>query len=187
VGACVRIATRTFPSIPTFFEPHHLHEDGAAITQAAAGIAEGGGGFKLRCGGPTREAFPTPWWIGVVLHVCREAHLPMKLTAGLHHPLPRIDPSIPAAMHGFINVLLAGVFAGGWREDTVLELLEDTDPAHFDFTSGVRWTCWTASLVEVTATRRSGILSIGSCSFDEPRDDLRAIGWLQENRHEPHD
>jgi hypothetical protein len=84
-------------------------------------------------------------------------------------------------MHGFVNVLLADalVCAGRAAEAELVQLLGDADPTHFKFDdSGVAWTDLRVSTAEVSQARGTSVLSIGSCSFDEPRDDLRALGWM---------
>jgi len=55
-----------------------------------------------------------------------------------------------------------------------------TDPQAFEFRDeGVRWGGWVASTAEVEGARREFAHSFGSCSFDEPVRDLRALGWLR--------
>jgi hypothetical protein len=44
-------------------------------------------GFKLRTGGVIADAFPTPGQVAFALCACRDAGVPMKFTAGLHHPV----------------------------------------------------------------------------------------------------
>ncbi len=84
-------------------------------------------------------------------------------------------------MHGFINVFVAGVLAHARRlsEEDLQRVLADEDAASFVFTDdGLRWRDWHASTAEIAAARSDFVTSFGSCSFDEPRDDLRALGWL---------
>jgi hypothetical protein len=96
--------------------------------------------------------------------------------------LPRFDPGVQATMHGFINVLAAGVLSRtGAKESVLIEVLRDADQKSFTFDGGMRYKGWTASTADIATARREGILSFGSCSFDEPRDDLRALAWLQES------
>jgi len=180
VADCVRTVTQALPSVQVFVETSRLGEDRQATAALAQGAVQGGGGVKLRCGGTTATAFPTARWVAAVLAICREARVPLKLTAGLHHPLPRVDAALGAKMHGLVNVFLAGTFLATRQADeaAVVALLEDANPEHFQFAHQVRWGQWTASAREVAAARRSAVLSFGSCSFDEPRDDLRALGWL---------
>jgi hypothetical protein len=105
--------------------------------------------------------------------------VPLKFTAGLHHPLPRCDAEA-GAMHGFVNVFTAGVLAHAGRADPgrLEAVLRDADPSHFRFRDdGLQWGGLLASTDEI-ASARGFVTSLGSCSFDEPRDDLRALGWL---------
>jgi hypothetical protein len=175
----VRPAVGVLGSLPAFVEMPGGVADRAAVGAVVGGLVPAGAGFKLRCGGTSAASFPSAEQVAFVLCACRDAGVPLKLTAGLHHPLPRFDPSIGATMHGFVNVFTAGVLAAaGADEATVTELLRDAEPGHFAFDSELRWKDRTATAAEVAAARRSGVLSFGSCSFDEPRDDLRALGWL---------
>jgi hypothetical protein len=138
-------------------------------------------GYKLRCGGATAAAVPTAEQVAFVLSACREAGVPLKCTAGLHHPFPQFDPAVGATTHGFVNVFAAGVLAHAGRADAArLEaVLGDADSSHFVFTDdGLRWDGLAATAGEIAAARRGLAASFGSCSFDEPRDDLRALGWL---------
>jgi hypothetical protein len=84
-------------------------------------------------------------------------------------------------MHGFLNVFGAGVLASalGLTEEQVRPILEDEDPGHFRFTdTAFSWRERTAPVEAVARARRERVISFGSCSFDEPRDDLRALGLL---------
>lgn len=138
-------------------------------------------GFKLRCGGLEAAAFPSAEQVARVLAVCRDAGVPLKCTAGLHHPIRRYDPEVRATMHGFLNVFGAGVFAHarGLSAEQLRPVIEEEDPAAFRFEEQeLRWRDLRASVEEVTAARQR-VLAFGSCSFDEPRDDLRALGWLR--------
>lgn len=84
-------------------------------------------GFKLRTGGVTAGAFPSPEQIasGAITEV-REAGIPMKCTAGLHHPIRHFNQSVNTKMHGFLNVFGAGVlaFANGISQAQIQSILE---------------------------------------------------------------
>ncbi len=139
------------------------------------------GGFKLRCGGLEASAFPTPEQVAFALTSCVRAGRPFKATAGLHHPLRHFDPQLGVKMHGFLNVFGAGVLAAtlDLSEEQVQPIIEDEDPSHFVFTdSEFRWKDFAAPLDAITRARRERVISFGSCSFDEPRDDLRTLGLL---------
>jgi hypothetical protein len=107
--------------------------------------------------------------------------MPLKFTAGLHHPIRHHDASLGAMMHGFLNVFVAGVLATARGLDAadVRDIIEEEDAGSFVFTDdGLRWRNHRASVEEIEFARRSAVMSFGSCSFDEPRDDLRALGLL---------
>jgi hypothetical protein len=137
-------------------------------------------GFKLRTGGVIASAFPSSVQIARAL-VSSAAHLvPIKFTAGLHHPVRHFHPSVQTKMHGFLNVLGAGVLAAehAWDVQQTASMLEDEDPASFVFDDQqFAWREWTIATEQVRV-RRKLVTSLGSCSFDEPRDDLRALKLL---------
>jgi hypothetical protein len=137
-------------------------------------------GLKFRCGGVQPDNFPTPGDIAAIITTCRDEGTPLKFTAGLHHPIRRFDHSLRVRMHGFVNVFGAAVLSHARRltEKQLRPILEDEDAGDFAFDeAGVRWKDYRASTEEIVAARRR-VVSFGSCSFDEPRDDLRALGWL---------
>ena len=157
-----------------------LDEDAAAADDRPRSRC-GQAGFKLRCGGAEASAFPSAEQVAWVLVNALDREVPLKCTAGLHHPLRRFDTGVQATMHGFLNVLLAGVFASveNLDEETMQPILLNEDPSAFVFEDrAVRWQDITADLPAIEAARKQGVLSFGSCSFDEPRDDLRALGLL---------
>jgi hypothetical protein len=83
-------------------------------------------------------------------------------------------------MHGFLNVLGAAVLAleHQWKEAEIIQMLDDEDPGSFSFTDDVfAWRDWEIPSAKISA-RRELVTSLGSCSFDEPRDDLRALKLL---------
>jgi hypothetical protein len=138
-------------------------------------------GLKLRCGGLEASAFPSCEQVAAVLHGCLDSGVPFKATAGLHHPLPRFEDSVQARMHGFVNVFLAGVllYSRNLSLDQIRRLLDDDQADHFSFThKGASWQKHRVSTAEIAAARRDFVRSFGSCSFDEPRADLRTLGWL---------
>jgi hypothetical protein len=139
------------------------------------------GGFKLRCGGLEAAAFPTSEQVAAVLTACARRNVPFKATAGLHHPIRRFDAALQTPVHGFLNVFGAGVLttALGLTASQVRAILEDEDPSHFVFTDDAfHWKKLSAPVEAIVRARRDRVLSFGSCSFDEPRDDLRALGLL---------
>jgi hypothetical protein len=65
-----------------------------------------------------------------------------------------------------------------WTEKQIEEMLDDEDPSSFSFTDdSFAWRDWKIS-AERIAIHRELVTSLGSCSFDEPREDLRALKLL---------
>jgi len=136
--------------------------------------------FKLRTGGVTANAFPSSAEIASVLTCAGTHQVPIKFTAGLHHPVRLFHDSVRTKMHGFLNVLGSAVLAleHEWTEKQIVELLDEEDPAAFSFTDDFfGWRDWRVA-TERVAVHRALVTSLGSCSFDEPRDDLRALKLL---------
>lgn len=137
-------------------------------------------GFKLRTGGVTAEAFPSPEQVAQAIIQTREAGVPMKCTAGLHHPIRHFNSSVNTKMHGFLNVFGAGVlaFANGISQAEIQSILEDEDPSNFVFDE--HGFAWKGLRVASSVIKRARLFatSFGSCSFDEPREDLRNLGIL---------
>lgn len=137
-------------------------------------------GLKIRTGGLEPNVFPDSMSMARFVNVCHDVGAPFKATAGLHHPLRRYNDSVGAHMHGFVNVFGAAVLlhAGRIEPDELVQVLEDEDATSFEFTSGAfRWRDRAVSADELAAGRRFAT-SFGSCSFDEPRDDLRLLNIL---------
>ena len=137
-------------------------------------------GFKLRTGGVTADAFPTSREIARVLVAAAKARLPIKFTAGLHHPIRQFRDEVQTKMHGFLNVLGSAVLGAehGWNEEQTAEMLEDEYPSSFVFwDESFAWREWKIATDRIKEQRKF-VTSFGSCSFDEPRDDLRVLGLL---------
>jgi hypothetical protein len=137
-------------------------------------------GYKLRTGGVTADAFPTSMQIAKALVTPSTHQLPIKFTAGLHHPLRQYREEVQTKMHGFLNVLGAAALAAEHRWDTnqTAMMLEDENVDSFSFTDAFfAWREWRIDTKRLQYRRRFAV-SFGSCSFDEPREDLRALGFL---------
>ena len=137
-------------------------------------------GYKLRTGGVTADGFPSSAQIANALVSPATHQLPIKFTAGLHHPIRQFRDEVKTKMHGFLNVLGAAVLAAEhqWNADQTAMMLEDEDPNSFSFTDDFfAWREWKIG-VERLRYRRKFVRSFGSCSFDEPREDLRVLNLL---------
>jgi hypothetical protein len=137
-------------------------------------------GYKLRTGGVTANAFPSSAQIASALVEAAKREIPIKFTAGLHHPVRQFRDEVKAKMYGFLNVLGAGVLAAEhrWDEKQTAAMLEDEDPASFSFDgNNFAWHEWKIDQEQIEE-RRKLVTSFGSCSFDEPREDLRSLRIL---------
>jgi hypothetical protein len=121
-----------------------------SLPAAIGAIAAMGGRVKLRCGG---EVTPTIEQVAFVIACCREAGVPFKATAGLHHAVRRGEE------HGFLNLLAAASAPRGELEAVLAE--ED------------------ASRLELSESGRSLFTGFGSCSWSEPVEDLVELGLLR--------
>lgn len=137
---------------------------------------------KIRTGGLKPEAIPAPAAVAAFINACADRKLPFKATAGLHHPIRSEQPltyeaNAPrAVMHGFINVLMAAAFAFH-GERNIQAIIEETDPKAFSFDENAHWRDKSLSLEQIREARKF-IHSVGSCSFEEPVQDLKKLGLL---------
>ena len=134
---------------------------------------------KIRTGGITPDAFPAIGNVAEFLRACKAKGVAFKATAGLHHPLRCVRPltyepnAALGTMHGFLNVFLAAAMV-----DDAEAILRETDPTAFRFDDdGASWRDRRVSIDDLKAMRRFAT-SFGSCSFEEPIDDLKELGWL---------
>jgi hypothetical protein len=168
--------------LPVFWEapPDRAEQTIALLAEFNSDADSATFGYKLRTGGVTADAFPTSMQIAKALVTPATHQLPIKFTAGLHHPLRQYREEVQTKMHGFLNVLGAAVLAAEHRWDTnqTAIMLEDEDARSFSFTDdSFAWREWRIDIKRLQYRRRF-VASFGSCSFDEPRDDLRALKLL---------
>ena len=142
---------------------------------------------KIRLGGVTKEAFPRIDEISRFMRTCLAANVPFKATAGLHHPVRCQKPltyeenAPTGTMNGFLNVFLAaGFIRQGFKMSVIYELLEDEMAENFVFDAGgILWRQeFLLSTAQIKNLRETGIISFGSCSFEEPIEDLQQIKLL---------
>ena len=150
-------------------------------------VAAAGCRAKIRTGGVTGDRFPSPATLAGVLAACARRQLPLKATAGLHHPLRNAypltyEPDSPSGMmHGFVNLLVAAavVRSGAGGEDAAVRALQTRDaPTFAVHPDAIQWDGWTFDAATCEDTRAHLLRSVGSCSFEEPVRELRALGWL---------
>ena len=142
---------------------------------------------KIRTGGMTADAFPSSAEIIRFVQMCVAAKVPFKATAGLHHPMRcfkalSYEPDAPhGMMHGFLNLFLTTGFAKqGFKPNILEELMEDEFAEGFDFSDGgVNWhQDYFLPTIQLKKLREENIISFGSCSFEEPIEDLQSLEIL---------
>lgn len=168
-------------SIIVYFEVPSADDPKALIETIGANHSRA----KIRTGGLTQEMFPAAEQILRFLEACITANVAFKATAGLHHPVRCVKPltyekdSPTGTMHGFLNVFLAAAFLldGMAAQDLEALLLED-DPSSFtlDDTS-ITWRGHRLPQARLLESRALAS-SFGSCSFEEPMEDLLALNLL---------
>jgi len=178
---CLEEAKAIVGNLPVFWEapPDKAEKAIALLARHNADQDVATFGYKLRTGGVTADAFPTPAQIASALVKAGKHELAIKFTAGLHHPMRQFREEVKTKMHGFLNVLGAAVLAAEhqWDVNQAVIMLEDEDPKSFSFADGFfAWRDWKID-TEHLKSRRRFVRSFGSCSFDEPRDDLRALNF----------
>ncbi len=171
-------------NVPTSFELFYEVPLRGDLRWLLAAVRSMGGKAKVRTGSVTAAEIPAPDAVLKFLEGCAAIRLPFKATAGLHHAvrgeqaLTYEAGSPRAPLFGFLNVLLASAALWGRRPRAeALRLLEATDAGALTVGDGaVTWGATRFSADELAATRRDLVVSVGSCSFDEPVGELRALG-----------
>jgi hypothetical protein len=160
-----------FAEVSVFYEPgwDALSRSPGVLLEA---VAAAGAALKIRTGGLEAEAFPSLLQLAEAIAASHATGVSFKCTAGLHSALRHRDPRTGFAHHGFLNILwAASVAAGGGGPADIAHVLgtEDGDTV--------------ASAIDglspsETAEARRLFVSYGSCSIQEPLDDLRALGLI---------
>jgi hypothetical protein len=136
-------------------------------------VADAGYAAKLRTGGLDPSLFPTADQVAAFITACLDREVAFKCTAGLHNAVRHTAADTGFEHHGFLNVLLATrASLDGSSQDEAAALLENRD--------GETLAAKAAELSEEQAAgTRRWFTSFGSCSIDEPRHDLTALGLLE--------
>lgn len=176
-------AGRPESTLDVFYELPHAG-DPEQLRAMMKSVREHGGRGKIRTGGIVPELIPDVAQVADFLLAAQRARLPFKATAGLHHPMRgcyalTYEPdSAESDMHGFLNLFLAAAFLFHDHLDRLdlKELLAERSPGAIEAsTAGFSWRGHRLSSEELATARRDFIMSYGSCSFQEPLDDLRAL------------
>jgi hypothetical protein len=180
--ASLKEAKSILGDLPVFWEapPDRAEQTIALLAEVNSDADSATFGYKLRTGGVTADAFPTSLQIAKALVTPATHQLPIKFTAGLHHPLRQYREEVQTKMHGFLNVFGAAVLAAEhrWDANQTAIMLEDENVGSFSFTDDFfAWREWRIDIKRLQYRRRF-VVSFGSCSFDEPREDLRRLNLL---------
>ena len=169
--------------LPAFFEaPAERAEEAIAlVSEHNSNTDQPTFGYKMRTGGVTADAFPSSAQIAHAMVAPATHQVPIKFTAGLHHPIRQYREEVQTKMHGFLNVLGAAVLAAEhkWDAAQTAVMLDDEEPSSFSFSDeSFSWRDWNIQ-VRRLRDRRKFVTTFGSCSFDEPRQDLQALGLMK--------
>jgi hypothetical protein len=148
---------------------------------------------KIRTGGITIDTFPSANQLCQYILSFANAQIPFKATAGLHHLLPgnyciTYEPDSPSTqMHGFLNVIVLAALVY-WQKitpQTSLELLQESASKNFHFTDdAISWRNYRLNIAEIEEARQRFFRSFGSCSFQEPVNNLKYC--LPYDSHQSH-
>ena len=186
---------KVFPRLPrevdSFFEIPFKGDIDAYL----AALQHTGASAKVRTGGITAEAFPNTAQLCQFIVACAKAQVPFKATAGLHHALPAnypltYEPDSPLSyMQGFLNVAILAALVY-WQKVTpeeALEVLQESSIEGLQLNAdGIAWRVKPSyhnenhylNLAEIEEVRKRFFRSFGSCSFQEPIDDLKELQLL---------
>jgi hypothetical protein len=183
LGELLKSTYSILESYPVYFEIPSGPRFDYRFALAGDSLGEFGNsvwGLKLRTGGINREQFPSSRTIADAILVSQHAQIPIKFTAGLHHPIRRWDETLQTEMQGFINVFLGAFLAQAYHlsADSLIRVLEEKDPARFWFRdTSAGWNDLEVARDTIKKFRGS-VPSFGSCSVDEPREGLEKLGWI---------
>lgn len=183
LGAPLRRILQALPRGTALFV--EIPPDGDVEAMVAA-VGAAGARAKIRSGGITADLFPPSTAVAQFLAACVRQGVAFKATAGLHHPIRAryrltYEPDAPVGtMFGFLNVLLAAAFLrDGASEEEARAIVECERAADFRFDDGgVSWRERCVSTAQLRDVRGALALSFGSCSFEEPVEDLRRLALL---------
>ncbi len=181
-AATIAALAAAFPTRTVYVELPVRSDPAALIAECGArGLRA-----KIRTGGVTPEAFPRPDDVLRFLAACVAQDVPFKATAGLHHPLRGEYPLTYApdaergTMYGFLNVFLAALLLReGHAASMVAPVLEERDASSIQVSAdGVTWRGHAVPTARIAEARAAFAGSFGSCSFEEPVEDLISLSLL---------
>lgn len=129
-------------------------------------VDERGYHAKFRTGGVTADLYPDEAELAASIYEAARREVSFKATAGLHQAVRNTHPDSGFEQHGYLNILLAAQAArSGARANELATILAMRNPETV------------AALVSAIETERA-FISFGTCSIDEPLDDLMSLGLI---------
>lgn len=155
---------------------------GQGMTEAMAEAASviDGVGFKARTGGTEPEQFPDPRDFAAFIVEAARLEALNKYTAGLHQPVRHYDSSTTSYHHGFLNAMVASILATIQDATTheVEQILNIQEASEFLFTDqGIELQGKKISLKDIDEWWLF-FGGFGSCSYKEPIEGLKRLGWV---------
>jgi len=177
-----RIVGMLRPGTQVFFEV----DAQTVSSDLISAIGHAGAAAKIRTGGVTQDAIPSVATVARFMALCARHQVPFKATAGLHHPVRASHPLTYEAdapigvMHGFVNVMVAAALLPlGAADQDVCDVLTETDSNAFEWSDEeLVWRGTTLSVAQIASMRKNSVFGFGSCSFTEPVEDSKSLGWL---------
>ena len=152
-------------TVPTYVE--------LPVAEAPSGLAvladDGAERAKFRTG---PYEVPSPEQLAAAIGAAVRLRVPFKLTGGLHHALPTHDETSDQLHHGLLNVLAATAAAIAGAGDPELARLLESQDADQLLTQ--------LRIVDAGLIRRH-FKSFGSCSIDEPYQELVRYGVVEKS------
>jgi hypothetical protein len=155
-----------------------LDSDPRGMIAAISGVEASA---KFRTGGVTAAAHPTTRALATAIVACAQVGVAFKATAGLHRAMRHWNAAANAHQFGFLSLFIGAclVYARKIDAEGLAAMLEDADPSGFDISdNAIAWQGARIVTREIEAARERFAHSFGSCSFDEPWDDLTALELL---------
>jgi hypothetical protein len=138
-------------------------------------------GLLLHCGGREPSDVPSVEHVAALITACYRAGVAFRATAGLHSPIRHYDDGLDTEMHGFLNLFAAAVLAAEHQlpAEHVATILREDTANNFRFEKeGLSWRNLNVSLDGIRHARDHLALSFGSCSYEDPVDNLRDLDLL---------
>ncbi len=182
-----KIAQLVPKDISAFIELPHAAPDSHFETLAGLRSNRSTLFAKIRTGGVTEDLIPSLDQVADFILTAKRFGVGFKATAGLHHPLRNefalsYEADSPrATMHGFLNVFVAACLIDHQKIDrtAAVELLSSSELAEFRFSDDeLSWRECSLDIQSVEKSRGDFAVSFGSCSFEEPLQDLREAKLL---------